>query len=112
MRAAVPVAYGLSLRPGEYLTQAEDTPLEKQMNASDCFFVFDDEECVNICDPHLYPTGRSPSVFLCIFRKLENYKRSGVRVRWVLVQGQLLKGSAVYSHFLNTLSATRASVRR
>ena len=77
MREAVAVAYGLSLRPGEYLTQAEATPLEKQMNASDCFFVFDDDEYVNVCDPHLYPTGRSPSVFLCIFRKLKNYKRSG-----------------------------------
>ena len=31
MRAAIAVAYGLSLRPGEYLTQADDTPLEKQM---------------------------------------------------------------------------------
>jgi len=77
MRAAVAVAYGLSLRPGEYLTQAEDTPLEKQMDASDCFFVFDDDECINVCDPHLYPVGRTPSVFLCMFRKLKNYKKSG-----------------------------------
>ena len=77
MRAAVAVAYGLSLRPGEYLTQAEDTPLEKQMNASDCFFVFDDDECINVCDPHLYPPGKTPTVFLCMFRKLKNYKRSG-----------------------------------
>ena len=55
MRAAIAVAYGLSLRPGEYLTQADDTPLEKQMNASDCFFVFDDDKCINVCDPQLYP---------------------------------------------------------
>ncbi len=77
MRAAVAVAYGLSLRPGEYLTQSEDTPLEKQMNASDCFFVFDDEECVNGWDPQLYPPGRSPNVFVFMFRKLKNKKRSG-----------------------------------
>ena len=43
MRAAIAVAYGLSLRPGEYLAQTDGTPLEKQMNASDCFFVFDED---------------------------------------------------------------------
>ena len=77
MRAAIAVAYGLSLRPGEYLTQIDDTPLEKQMNASDCFFVFNDDECINVCDPQLYPGGRQPSYFLCMFRKLKNSRRSG-----------------------------------
>ena len=77
MRAAIAVAYGLSLRPGEYLAQTEGTPLKKQMNASDCFFVFDDDECTNVCDPHLYPVGKRPSYFLCMFRKLKNSKRSG-----------------------------------
>jgi len=48
MRAAIAVAYGLSLRPGEYLAQTDGTPLEKQMNASDCFFVFKDDECINV----------------------------------------------------------------
>ena len=28
MRTAITVAYGLSLKPGEYLTHADDTPLE------------------------------------------------------------------------------------
>ena len=77
MRAAIGVAYGPSLRPGEYLMQADDTPLEKQINASDCFFVFDDDECINVCDPHLYPVGKHPSYFLCMFRKLKNSRRSG-----------------------------------
>ena len=78
MRAAIAVAYGLSLRPGEYLTQADDTPLEKQMNASDCFFVFDDDECINVCDPQLYPVGKQPSYFLCMFRKLEKQQAEWV----------------------------------
>ena len=77
MRAAIAVAYGLSLRPGEYLTQADETPLDKQMNASDCFFLFADDECVNVCDPQLYPVGKQPSYFLCMFRKLKNSRRSG-----------------------------------
>ena len=77
MRAAIAVAYGLSLRPGEYLTQADETPLDKQMNASDCFFVFADDECVNVCDPQSYPVGKQPSYFLCMFRKLKNSRRSG-----------------------------------
>ena len=77
-RAAVAVAYGLSLRPGEYLTKPDvELSLDKQMNASDCFFVFNDDECVNVCDPQSYPVGRTPSVFLCMFRKLKHYKRSG-----------------------------------
>jgi len=72
-RAAVAVAYGLSLRPGEYLTKPDVVlSLDKQMNASDCFFVFNDDECVNVCDPHLYPEGKTPSIFLCMFRKLKH----------------------------------------
>ena len=47
------------------------------MNASDCFFVFGDDECTNVCDPQLYPVGKRPSYFLCMFRKLKNSKRSG-----------------------------------
>ena len=60
MHAAIAVAYGSSLRPGEYLAQTEGTPLEKQMNAGDCFFVFDDDECINVCDPQLYQWGNGP----------------------------------------------------
>ena len=72
------MAYGLLLCPGKCLTKPDvELPLEKQMNACDCFFVFDDDECINVCDPHLYPVGKTPSVFLCMFRKLKHYKRSG-----------------------------------
>jgi len=46
LRAAVAMAFGLSLRPGEYLAMEEETPLTHQANASDCFFVFNDDECL------------------------------------------------------------------
>ena len=47
------------------------------MSASNCFFVFDDDEWIYVCDPHLYPVGKTPSIFLCMFRKLKHYKKSG-----------------------------------
>ena len=49
LRAAVAMAFGLSLRPGEYLVMEEETTLTHQANASDCFFVFNDDECVCVC---------------------------------------------------------------
>lgn len=75
LRAAVAMAFGLSLRPGEYLVMEEETPLTHQANASDCFFVFNDDECVCVCDPHLYPVGRTPSFFLVMFNHLKNDKK-------------------------------------
>ena len=75
LRAALAMAFGLSLRPGEYLVMEEDTPLSHQANASDCYFVFNDDECVCVCDPHLYPVGRTPSFFLCMFTHLKNDKK-------------------------------------
>jgi len=75
LRAALAMAFGLSLRPGEYLVMEEATPLSHQANASNCFFVFNDDECVCVCDPHLYPVGRTPSFFLCMFTHLKNDKR-------------------------------------
>ena len=75
LRAALAMAFGLSLRPGEYLVMEEETPLSHQANASDCFFVFNDDECVCVCDPHLYPVGRTPSFFLCMFTHLKNDKK-------------------------------------
>ena len=53
----------------------EATPLSHQANASDCFFVFNDDACVCVCDPHLYPVGRTPSFFLCMFTHLKNDKK-------------------------------------
>ena len=75
LRAAVAMAFGLSLRPGEYLVMEEETPLTHQANASNCFFVFNDDECVCVCDPHLYPVGRTPSFFLCMFTHLKSDKK-------------------------------------
>ena len=75
MHAAIALAYGLSLRPGEYLDMGTPTPLEQQANASHCFFVFGDDECVNVCDPHMYPAGRSPTAFLCMLEKTKQQKR-------------------------------------
>jgi len=75
LRAALAMAYGLSLRPGEYLVMEEVTPLTHQANASDCFFVFNDDECVCVCDPQLYPEGRTPSFFLCMFVHLKSDKK-------------------------------------
>ena len=39
-RVAVAMAFGLSLRSGEYLVMEDETPLTHQANVSDCFFVF------------------------------------------------------------------------
>ena len=75
MQAAIAMAYGLSLRPGEYLDMGTFTPLAQQANASNCFFVFDDDECISVCEPHLYPAGRSPSAFLCMVEKMKQQKR-------------------------------------
>ena len=75
LRAALAMAFGLSLRPGEYLVMEEATPLSHQANASNCFFIFNDDECVCICDPHLYPVGRTPSFFLCMLTHLKNDKK-------------------------------------
>ena len=67
------MAFGLYLRPGEYLVIEEETPLTHQANAGDCFFVFNDDECVYVCDPDLYPVGRTPSFFLCMFTSPEHF---------------------------------------
>jgi hypothetical protein len=75
LRAALALAFGLSLRPGEYLVMEEETPLSHQANASNCFFIFNDDECVCICDPHLYPVGRTPSFFLCMLTHIKNDKK-------------------------------------
>jgi hypothetical protein len=75
LRAALAMAFGLSLRPAEYLVMEEDTPLSHQANASACFFVFNDDECVCVCDPHLYPVGRTPSFSLCMLTHLKNDKK-------------------------------------
>jgi hypothetical protein len=111
-RAAVAVAYGLSLRPGEYLTKPDVAlSLDKQMNASDCFFVFNDDECVNVCDPHLYPEGKIPSIFLCMFRKLKHYKRSGREALRQSVRDllQLQRGFVVCSRCSSTSQNSLAS---
>ena len=52
----------------------EETPLTHQANASGCFFVVNDDECVCVCDPHLYPVG-CPSFFLCMFTHLQRDKK-------------------------------------
>ena len=63
LRAALALAYGLSLRPGEYLNMGKGTLLKKQVNSSLCFFVFGASHNVSICTPHLYPLGQMPTDF-------------------------------------------------
>ena len=71
LRAAVAMAYGLSLRPDEYLVMEEETPLTHQANVSDCFFVFNDDECVCVCDP----TYTLPMVLRVMFNHIKNNKK-------------------------------------
>ena len=77
MRAALSLAYGLSLRPMEYLDDGSGVDLDHQTNTTLCFFLFGDV-WVCICDSHLYPEGVLPSAFVCIYDKLKNTLRGGV----------------------------------
>ena len=73
--AAIALALGLSLRPGEYLNQGgTPVPLDKQVNSSSCFFNFGKggDLPVYICDPHLYPPGESPTSFMCMSGHFKN----------------------------------------
>ena len=55
----------------------EETSPTHQANASDCFFVFNDDECVCVCDPHLYPVGCTPSFFFSMFTNFKSDKKGG-----------------------------------
>ena len=74
MNAALALAYGLSLRPGEYSVTGKQIPLHKQVNATNCFFIFKGDVCVNVCDPHLYPPDEEPLSFLCSIDKVKNQR--------------------------------------
>ena len=72
--AALSLAYGLSLRPGEYSDTGKRIPIAKQVCATNCFFIFAGDVCVNVCDPHLYPPDEEPLSFLCCIDKLKNQR--------------------------------------
>jgi hypothetical protein len=73
--AALSLAYGLSLRPGEYSDTGKWIPLEKQVSATNCFFIFAHDVCVNVCDPDLYPPLEKPLSFLCSVDRLKNQRQ-------------------------------------
>jgi FkbM family methyltransferase len=79
LNAALALAYGRSLRPGEYSDTGKWIPLEKQVSATNCFFVFASDVCVNVCDPGLYPRGEKQLSFLCSIDKLKNQRRVATR---------------------------------
>ena len=72
LRASLCLGYGLSLRPGEYLTNPhKPVPLKQQANSSSCFFFFGDT-AFNVCCPNLYPSGQCPDHFAVFFHHLKN----------------------------------------
>ena len=78
MHAAIALAFGLSLRPGEYLFDdtKDPLPLSHQVNTTNSFFVFGDD-AINVCDVHLFPIGVTPDVFFTMLDHLKN-DQSGV----------------------------------
>ena len=75
MHAAIALAFGLSLRPGEYLVdKSKPLPLSHQVNTSNSFFVYGDN-AVNVCDTELYPPGITPHVFFTMIDHLKNDQR-------------------------------------
>ena len=75
MRAAIALAFGLSLRPGEYLVDPnEPLHISHQVNTTNSFFVFSDD-AVNVCDTHLYPVDVKPDVFFSMVDHLKNDQR-------------------------------------
>ena len=74
LKAAVALAYGLSLRPGEYLRTGRTIPLRQQVNTTNCFFMFGDLP-VNICDPFLFPRNQWPDDFVTMLDQTKNNRR-------------------------------------
>ena len=75
MQAAIALAFGLSLRPGEYLIDMNvPLPLSHQVNTTNSFFVYGDD-AINVCDTHLYPVGVIPDVFFTMLDHLKNDQR-------------------------------------
>jgi len=72
----------------------EETSPTHQANASDCFFVFNDDECVCVCDPHLYPVGCTPSFFLSMFTHFKSDKKGEGGPRHFVVSSLCLRTSA------------------
>ena len=88
MRAAIALAFGLSIRPGEYLVDPNDLlPISQQVNTNNSFFVFADD-AVSVCDTHLYPIGVTPDVFFTMFDHLKNDKRGMLGPRAVAADPQ------------------------
>ena len=75
MHAAIAIAFGLSLRPGEYLVDVNKAlPFSHQVNTTNSFFVFGDD-AINVCDVTLYPSNVKPDVFFTMLDHLKNDQR-------------------------------------
>ena len=85
MHAAIALAFGLSLRPAEYLVDVNSPlPLSHQVNTTNSFFVYGDD-AVNVCDTHLYPIRIIPDVFFTMLDHLKNDQRGVLGPRAVAV---------------------------
>ena len=109
LRAAVAMAFGLSLRPGEYLVMEEETPLTHQANASDCFFVFNDDEyvCVSVTLTYTLSGAPRPSSSVClrISRVIRRARADQERLGELRARPQTT--FAVSSHCMNTSAPTQ-----